>query len=162
MGWKIEQDCAVKSKGITLTTLHHKLYVFSVFSYQIRSKQVKIIDQITTTFLPHSVWAQFQDSQTALYSSVRFNKQRFQETTKQTDIHAINKYINSEKQKQKNQEHTGAFEHEGNGITPIVSLDGDDVIVPGALEHLGHVAKIHTHGDAPIATIVLEALRSEQ
>ncbi|KAM2617877.1 hypothetical protein COP2_035808 [Malus domestica] len=56
----------------------------------------------------------------------------------------------------------GAFEHEGDGIAAVVSLDGDDVIISGAPEHLGHVAEVHTHGDVAVASVVLEALRSEK
>ena len=57
---------------------------------------------------------------------------------------------------------TGALEHEGHGIGAVIGLDGDDVIVAGALEHLGHVGEVDAHGDVAVAAVVLEALGSEE
>lgn len=57
---------------------------------------------------------------------------------------------------------TGALKHEGDGVAAIVGLEGDDVIVSGTLQHLGHVVEVHAHGDVAVAAIVLEALGSEE
>jgi len=57
---------------------------------------------------------------------------------------------------------TGALKHESDGIATIIGLNGDDIVITGALEHLGHVSKVHPHGNVPIATIVLEPLSSEE
>ena len=64
--------------------------------------------------------------------------------------------------KGKKKYHTRAFKHEGDSVTAVIGLDGDNVIISGALQHLGHVIEIHSHGDVPIAAVVLEALRSEE
>lgn len=53
---------------------------------------------------------------------------------------------------------TGGLEHEGDGVGAVVSLDGDDVVIAGAAQHLGHVVKIHAHGEVAVAAVVLEAL----
>ena len=57
---------------------------------------------------------------------------------------------------------TWTFEHEGDGITAVIGLEGDDIVVTGALEHLGHVVEVHAHGYVAVAAIVLEALGSEK
>lgn len=62
----------------------------------------------------------------------------------------------------KGREHTGALEHEGDGIAAVVGLQRDDVVVAGALEHFRHVVEVHPHGDVSVAAVVLEALRPEQ
>lgn len=54
------------------------------------------------------------------------------------------------------------IEHEGNGVTTVIGFDGDDVIISGALEHLGHVSEIHPHGEVHVAHVVLEAFGSKQ
>ncbi|KAJ1390317.1 hypothetical protein SESBI_37532 [Sesbania bispinosa] len=58
--------------------------------------------------------------------------------------------------------HTRAFEHEGDGIAAIIGLDGDDVVVAGAFQHLGHVIEVHAHGDVAVAAVVLKPFRPKQ
>lgn len=65
-------------------------------------------------------------------------------------------------QRTKSKTRTGALEHEGDGVAAIVGLEGDDVVVAGALEHLGHVVEVHSHGKIAVAAVVLEALGSEE
>ncbi len=62
----------------------------------------------------------------------------------------------------KSKKHTGALEHEGDGVAAIVSLDGDDVIVAGALEHFGHVVEVHPHRHVTVTAVVFEALGSKE
>jgi hypothetical protein len=57
---------------------------------------------------------------------------------------------------------TGRLEHEGDGVGPVVGLDGDDVVVSGAAEHLGHVVEVHAHGEVAVAAVVLEPLGAEE
>jgi hypothetical protein len=57
---------------------------------------------------------------------------------------------------------TGRLEHECDGVRSIVGLDGDDVVVAGAAEHLGHVIEVHAHGEVAVAAVVLEPLGAEE
>mgnify|MGYP003702187473 CR=1 FL=1 len=57
---------------------------------------------------------------------------------------------------------TGRLEHEGDGVGAIVGLDGDDVVVARAAEHLGHVVEVHPHGEVAVAAVVLEPLGAEE
>jgi hypothetical protein len=53
---------------------------------------------------------------------------------------------------------TGRLEHEGDGVGTVIGLYGDDVVVTGAPEHLGHVVEVHAHGEVAVAAVVLEPL----
>ena len=57
---------------------------------------------------------------------------------------------------------TRAFEHESDSITTIIGLNGNNVVISRALEHLGHVVEVHPHGQVTVTAVVLEALRSEK
>ena len=54
-----------------------------------------------------------------------------------------------------------ALKHEGDGVAAVLSLHGDDVIVAGALEHLGHVVEVHAHAEGAVAPEVVEAVRAQ-
>ncbi|XP_043721212.1 probable jasmonic acid carboxyl methyltransferase 1 [Telopea speciosissima] len=54
------------------------------------------------------------------------------------------------------------FEHESNCVAAVIGLKSDDVFVSGTLEHLGHVVEVHPHGQVPVATVVVEALKSQE
>ena len=43
-----------------------------------------------------------------------------------------------------------------------VGFDGDDIVVAGTFEELGHMVKVHAHGEGTIAAEVLEAIGSEE
>ena len=57
---------------------------------------------------------------------------------------------------------TRAFEHKSDSITTIIGLNGSNVVISRALEHLGHVVEVHPHGQVPVTAVVLKALRSEK
>jgi hypothetical protein len=57
---------------------------------------------------------------------------------------------------------TGGLKHEGDRVSAVVGLDGDDVVIASAAQHLGHVGKVHAHGEVTVAAVVLEALGAEQ
>jgi len=46
---------------------------------------------------------------------------------------------------------TGALKHEGDGVAVVVGLEGDDVVVAGALEHLGQVGQGHAYAFSVVA-----------
>mmetsp|Transcript_6029 Transcript_6029/g.15552 ORF Transcript_6029/g.15552 Transcript_6029/m.15552 type:complete len:342 (+) Transcript_6029:39-1064(+) len=54
------------------------------------------------------------------------------------------------------------LEQEGDVVGLILALDGDDVVVAGALDHLHEVADVQAHGDVPVAPVVLEPLGLQQ
>ena len=43
------------------------------------------------------------------------------------------------------------LEHEGDVVRLVLGLDGDDVVVGGAAEDLGHGAQVHAHGQLTVA-----------
>jgi len=53
------------------------------------------------------------------------------------------------------------FKHEGDGVSVVLTLHGDGIIVRSALEDLGEVLELHTHGDVAVAAIVLKTVRAE-
>lgn len=67
----------------------------------------------------------------------------------------------TEKERQE-QDLTRAFKHESDSITAVIGLDCNDIIVAGTLEHFRHVVQVHSHGNASVAAIMFEALRSKE
>ena len=57
---------------------------------------------------------------------------------------------------------TGRLEHEGEGVASVLGLEGDDVVVSGALEHLGDGREVEAEGDGAVAAVVLKALAAHQ
>lgn len=57
---------------------------------------------------------------------------------------------------------TGRLEHEGEGVASILGLEGDDVVVAGALEDLGDRGKVEAERDGAVAAVVLESLATHQ
>ncbi|KAK2440816.1 proliferating cell nuclear antigen [Trifolium repens] len=60
------------------------------------------------------------------------------------------------------QEHTRAFKHERNSITPIISLDCNDIVITGTFQHLSHIVKIHTHRKITVTAIMFKPFRTKQ
>lgn len=54
-----------------------------------------------------------------------------------------------------------ALKHECDGVTAVLCLHGNDVIVAGALEHLGHIVQVHAHAEGAVAAEVVEAVRAQ-
>jgi len=58
---------------------------------------------------------------------------------------------------------TGRLEHEDNAIGPaILGFDGEDVVVVGAAENLGHVGEVQAHGEVAVAAVVIEGIGAEE
>ena len=57
---------------------------------------------------------------------------------------------------------TWALKHESESVSLILSLEGDDIVISRALEHLGDAGKVETERQAAIASVVLKALASHQ
>ena len=53
------------------------------------------------------------------------------------------------------------FEHECNSVCVVLSLDGNRVVVVGALQDLCHVSQVHSHREIAVTTVLVEAIRSE-
>ena len=49
------------------------------------------------------------------------------------------------------------LEHEGEGVSLVLGLEGHDVVVAGALEDLGHVGRVEAKGDGAVTPEVVEA-----
>ena len=56
---------------------------------------------------------------------------------------------------------TWRLENERDWVGLVVRLDGDDVVVGGALEYLGHAGEIDAEREVAIASVVLEAFALE-
>lgn len=56
-----------------------------------------------------------------------------------------------------------ALKHESDRITVIIHLEGDNIIVISALQHLVHVSQVHARGEVAIAALILlDAIRLEE
>jgi len=57
---------------------------------------------------------------------------------------------------------TGRLEHEHNGVGAAIHLDGEDVVVVGAAENIGHVGEVQAHGEVAVAEVVIEGIGTEE
>lgn len=57
---------------------------------------------------------------------------------------------------------TWTFKHESDSVASIISFNGNNIIISSALQHLGHIVEIHSHGEVPITAIMLKAFGSEE
>ena len=53
---------------------------------------------------------------------------------------------------------TRALEHECDGVSTIIRLDGDDIVISSTLEHLCHAGEVHPHGDVAVAPKMFKTL----